>query len=90
VFCEPLTEGTEVLVLHRDGRDDERLREIVVVTPGGEVTFRVVEVDRTRVKVGVVAPREYPIWRGEVLDRIRAESPAAELLGPVEPAEGRR
>lgn len=58
-----------MLVLSR--RIDE---EIVIETPQGPIYVMVISVDiKGKVRLGVSAPREVPVHRREVLERIQRE-----------------
>lgn len=58
-----------MLVLSR--RIDE---EIVIETPQGQIYVMVISVDiKGKVRLGVSAPREVPVHRREVLERIQRE-----------------
>lgn len=59
-----------MLVLSR--RTDE---EIVLETPQGPISVMVISVDlkHGKVRIGVSAPREVPVHRREVLERIQRE-----------------
>jgi carbon storage regulator CsrA len=46
---------------------------IVVQTPAGDIRIAVTECDRGRCRVGIDAPKEFPVWREEMLERIAAE-----------------
>lgn len=43
--------------------------KIVVFTPSGEIWLTLVDVDRGRARVGIDAPREWEIYRQELLGR---------------------
>lgn len=45
------------------------------ITIGDHVTVTVLEIEGTRVRLGIDAPKTVAIHRGEVVDRIRREGP---------------
>lgn len=50
--------------------DRHRDEDILIHTPAGVITIRLCEISsRTRAKIGVDAPREYLILRGEVAEK---------------------
>lgn len=65
--------GTPVLVLRR------RVGEAIVI--GGEIEIEVVEISRTRVKLGVRAPRSVPVMRSETVPIAAENRSASEFLG---------
>ena len=46
------------------------------ITIGDDITLRVVMVDGTPVRLGIDAPRELPVHREEVAERIRKSAEA--------------
>ncbi len=62
-----------MLVLRR------RVGEIILV--GGEVEIEIIEISRTRVKLGVRAPSHVPVIRKETLPVIRENQMASQLVG---------
>lgn len=42
----------------------------------GNITVEIVEIDRGKVRVGIIAPPDVPVHREEVEERIRAEERA--------------
>ena len=48
-----------------------RLHESIVI-PGLNVTIQVVAVKGGTVRIGIEAPPDVPIWRGELLDQSQA------------------
>jgi carbon storage regulator len=46
------------------------------ITIGDDITLRVVMVDGTHVRLGIDAPREVPVHREEVAERIRKSAEA--------------
>ena len=42
-----------------------KLNEEIVI--GGDITIRVVAIDRGKTRLAIVAPREIPIWRKEIM-----------------------
>ena len=46
------------------------------ITIGDDITLRVVMVDGTHVRLGIDAPREVPVHREEVAERIRKSAQA--------------
>jgi len=61
--------GLLVLSRHRD-------EEIVIETPAGKVTFMVVEIRGDKCRLGITAPKNIPVHRREVQDRIEEERAA--------------
>ena len=62
-----------MLVLSR-----ERSQTIVITTPDGtKLTLMVVEIRGNKVRIGVDAPREFTVHRGEVQTRVDGQKPAA-------------
>jgi carbon storage regulator len=61
-----------MLVLRR------RVGEIILV--GGEVEIEVIEISRTRVKLGVRAPLHVPVIRKETLPIVRENQLASDLM----------
>lgn len=50
-----------------------KLHEDIVLTIGGErAVVRVIELDRGRVKLGVVAPESVRVYRGEIQEQLDA------------------
>ena len=47
------------------------------VALGGEIEIRVVRVEGDEVRLGIIAPRQVAIVRGELLEDIRAETKSA-------------
>ena len=56
-----------VLSRHRD-------EEVIVVVPGTNdvIKFMIVDIRGDKVRVGIEAPKNYPVHRKEVLDRIES------------------
>ncbi len=54
-----------MLVLHRKEGED--------ILVGDNIRIRVLEIDHHFVRLGFEAPKEVPIYRTELLDRIKAE-----------------
>jgi carbon storage regulator len=52
-------EGSEMLVLSR------KLGEKIII--GDNITITVVDIDRGKIRLGIEAPREVPIFRQELL-----------------------
>jgi carbon storage regulator len=73
-----------VLVLRR------RLGETIAI--GGDIEIEVIEISRTRVKLGVRAPREVPVLRKETIAAAAENRQALELVsaGPEGVAEALR
>jgi carbon storage regulator len=51
-----------------------RIRETLMI--GEDVAVTILEVNGTRVRLGIDAPKATPVHRREVYDRIRAKRPA--------------
>jgi carbon storage regulator len=49
----------------------------------GDVVFRVLSSDHGRVKIGIEAPRERRVVRGELMDRERLRSGRQDASGPA-------
>ncbi len=64
--------GSRMLVLRR------RVGDIILV--GGEVEIEVIEISRTRVKLGVRAPLHVPVIRKETLPIVRENQLASDLM----------
>ena len=47
------------------------------ITIGANVEITVLDVSGAKVKIGIKAPRELPVYRGELVDRIEAENKRA-------------
>jgi carbon storage regulator len=54
-----------------------------IVLPSCGVTLTVVSVNGTRVKLGVQAPYETPVHRGEIAKRIASEEPRPQQTAAV-------
>lgn len=67
-YAAPQSKERLVLILTR--KDGE------AITIGDEITVRVVMVDGTHVRIGIDAPRDIPVHREEVAQRIREEAGA--------------
>ena len=50
--------------------------ESVVI--GDDITITVVDIDRGKIRLGIEAPRNVPIWREELLPEKRAKIEAAQ------------
>jgi len=48
-----------------------KLGEEIVI--GEDIAIRVVDIDRGKIRLGIVAPREVPIWRRELLPESQVE-----------------
>jgi len=57
-----------------------RVGETVMI--GNDVTFTVLGVKGNQVRVGVNAPKEVPVHREEIYERIRRETEAAKRAAP--------
>ena len=49
---------------------------------GGHVTVLVVKTGRGKVKLGIVAPKEVPVHRAEIAERMLAEENSRPLMEP--------
>jgi len=38
---------------------------------GDDIIIQIVEVSRNQVRVGITTPRDIPIWRGEIYEKIK-------------------
>ncbi len=72
----PLSERAAVLILTR------KSNESIVV--GDHVRVVVVEIKGRQVRLGVEAPEDMKIYRGEIFDRIQAENSRASRVGTAE------
>lgn len=59
-----------MLVLSR-----KKNEEIVIVVGDEEIRLVIIEIWGDNVRVGVDAPRRFPVHRREILDRIKAKTP---------------
>lgn len=50
-----------------------RIGETIVIGDGGDVTVTVLGVNDRNVRLGIVAPKEIPVHRQEIHERIRKE-----------------
>ena len=50
-----------------------RLGEKIVI--GGSITITVVEIDRGKIRLGIEAPRDVPVYRQELLPVRKADEP---------------
>jgi len=53
----------------------------------GDVVFRVLEIDRGRVRIGIEAPSDRRVVRGELMDRVGPRSGRQEANGPASSSE---
>lgn len=44
-----------------------------VIRIGDTITITVVDIDRGKIRLGIDAPRDVPVYREEVYERVRAE-----------------
>lgn len=58
-----------------------RVGETVMI--GGDITVTILGVKGNQVRVGVTAPKDMPVHREEVLERIKREDGAAPQLAAV-------
>ncbi len=49
---------------------------------GDDVEIRIMDVTPSRVKLGILAPREVPVWRGEVRAAANQNREASRGVGP--------
>ena len=49
-----------------------------VISIGDDITITVVDIDRGKIRLGIEAPRNVPIWREELLPEKRAKIEAAQ------------
>lgn len=55
-----------------------RLSEEIVI--GEEIVIRVVDIDRGKIRLGIMAPRDVPIWRKEIMPE---KQEVSETEGPL-------
>ena len=58
-----------MLVLNRKGEE-----EIYIETPEGRITLKVIGIDGRSVKLGIDAPKEFPIYREELYRQVNMEN----------------
>jgi carbon storage regulator len=63
-FLNFTEEGARMLVLSRKYGE-----KIVIGTGPGAITITIADIDRGKVRIGITAPREVPIYREELLPK---------------------
>ncbi|HOO32843.1 MAG TPA: carbon storage regulator CsrA [Thermotogota bacterium] len=58
-----------MLVLNRKNNE-----EIYIETPEGRITLKVIEVDGKFVKIGIDAPKAFPVYREELYRQVNQEN----------------
>jgi carbon storage regulator len=58
-----------MLVLNRKNNE-----EIYIETPEGRITIKVIDIDGKFVKIGIDAPRSFPIYREELYKQVNNEN----------------
>ena len=58
-----------MLVLNRKGEE-----EIYIETPEGRITLKVIGIDGKSVKLGIDAPKSFPIYREELYRQVNKEN----------------
>ncbi len=58
-----------MLILNRKSEE-----EIYIETPEGRITLKVIGIDGKAVKIGIDAPKEFPIYREELYRQVNMEN----------------
>lgn len=83
--------GRVQLALNQQTADEAEWKiEGQVTTVAPNVTVMVTLIRTRRVKLGIEAPPEIKIHRGEVYDRIKADVPRPATMSPAEPDSSRQ